>query len=353
MKWIEESSSTIEGKELLYEIWDEFSEEEEGLNANFDIRLDKLHHKINLLQTQEVSVVKSLTSSKIRNFSIFLRNTAAILMLPILGFGLYMTSKYNSVQQNQAPLSMAYNEVFSSVDAITKVTLPDSTTVWLNHSSSLRYPATFSEDFRSVELNGEAYFEVVHNEKLPFVVSAGEIEIVALGTAFNILAYPDEDKIETSLINGIVKVQKHDNNGNVVEMLKMKPTDLVVYNKSNKDIVRRTISDDRYFAWKEGKLIFNKEPMGEVVKKLSRWFNVDLQIQDPKLLELTFTGTFINETLPQVLELMELITPVRYSVSTRQELSPGTFSKRIVTLKYSNEIINANLQIHPMPMKDN
>jgi ferric-dicitrate binding protein FerR (iron transport regulator) len=289
------------------------------------------------LQTQEVSKVKSATPLKVRNLFLVLRNTAAIFMLPVLGFGLYMTSKYISVQQYQATVSTAYNEVFSSVDAITKVTLPDNTTVWLNHSSSLRYPATFRKDFRTVELTGEAYFEVAHNVKFPFVVKTGDIEIVAMGTAFNILAYPDEDKIETSLIDGIVEVHRHDKNGELIEMLQMMPTDLVVYTRSNMDVIKHTISDDRYFAWKEGKLIFNKEPMGEVVRKLSRWFNVDMQINDPKLLELTFTGTFINETLPQVLELMELIIPVKYSVSARHELSSGTFSKRTVTLKYSDK----------------
>ena len=129
-------------------------------------------------------------------------------MLPVLGFGLYMSFKYQSVRHGQISVNQAYNEVFSSVDAITKVTLPDGSNVWLNHSSTLKYPAMFQGDSRTVELTGEGYFEVAHNPKIPFIVKAGEIQVVAHGTTFNIMAYPDEDRIETSLINGSVELQR-------------------------------------------------------------------------------------------------------------------------------------------------
>jgi ferric-dicitrate binding protein FerR (iron transport regulator) len=206
--------------------------------------------------------------------------------------------------------------------------------VWLNHNSSLKYPAIFQGNNRSVELKGEGYFEVVHNSKIPFIVKAGEVEVIARGTAFNIMAYPDEDKIETSLINGNVELQRTTSGGKLVPLLKMKPTDLAIFQKSNDEVSTRTIIDDRYFSWKEGKLVFNKEPIGEVVKKLNRWFNCDIQIKDPELLDLTYTATFINETLPQVMELMALVSPVRYSISDRKEISSGTFSKRQIILSF-------------------
>ena len=74
--------------------------------------------------------------------------------------------------------------------------------------------------------------------------------------------------------------------------------------------------------------------MGEVVKKLSRWFNVDIQIKDPELLDLTYTATFVHETLPQVMELMALVSPVSYSISDREEISDGTFARRKIVLTY-------------------
>jgi len=204
----------------------------------------------------------------------------------------------------------------------------------LNHSSTLKYPAMFLGDSRTVELTGEGYFEVAHNPKIPFIVKAGEIQVLAHGTTFNILAYPDERKIETSLINGSVELQRLNTDRTIVNLLKMKPSDLATYNSIDKEIITRSIEDERYYSWKDGKLIFKKEPMGEVVKKLGRWFNVDIQIKDPELLELTYTATFVHETLPQVMELITLVSPVSYSISNREEISDGTFTKRKVILSY-------------------
>jgi len=169
------------------------------------------------------------------------------------------------------------------------------------------------------------------------VVSAGDIQIKATGTEFNVMAYPEEDKIETSLIKGVVVLQRSDPKKGTVTLVEMKPADLVIYRKTDKKITQFIIDDDRYFAWKDGKLVFQNEPLGEVAKKLSRWFNVEIEIADPKLLDLTYTATFVDENLQQVMELMSLISPVNYTVSNRKEKSQGIFSKRKVVLYYRNK----------------
>ena len=340
LAWFEESARTSEGKSLLFKIWEELTEENGNLRTDFDLLLGRIHHEINLTQSKKLLQIadQNLIKYKRReNFIKILTRVAAILMFPVLGFGLYMTFKYQSAKNGQISVNQAYNEVFSSVDAITKVILPDGSNVWLNHSSSLKYPAIFQGNTRNVELNGEGYFEVVPNSKVPFIVKAGEIQIKALGTTFNIMAYSDEERIETSLISGRVELERIKSDGEAIPLLKMKPTDLSIFEKSNDKISTCTIPDDRYFAWKDGKLVFNKEPMGEVVDKLSRWFNVDIQIKDPELLELTYTATFVNETLPQVMELIAMVSPVSYSISDRKEISPGTFSKRKIILSYRNK----------------
>ncbi len=337
LEWFEGTARTSEGKALLFKIWEDQPDEMMNLKLDFDIVLDKIHHEVNLLQSKKLLEKADQNIIRFRrreNLMKILTRAAAIFMLPVLSFGMYMSLKYQSAKNDQMTVNLAYNEVFSSVDAITKVTLPDGTFVWLNHNSSLKYPAMFQGNTRSVELKGEGYFEVVHNSKIPFIVKAGEIEVIARGTTFNVMAYPDEDKIETSLINGHVELQRTTSDGKLISLLKMKPTDLAIFQKFNDKISTRTISDDRYFSWKEGKLVFNKEPIGEVVKKLSRWFNCDIQVKDPELLDLTYTATFVNETLPQVMELMALVSPVRYSISDRKEISPGTFAKRKIILSY-------------------
>lgn len=340
LEWFGVSAGTPEGKTLLFKIWEEMPDEESNLQITFDSILDKIHHKVNLAQSKKLlnKADQNLRKYKRRrHFINILIRTAAILMLPALSFGLYMTKKYQSFNQGQVSVKQAYNEVFSSVDAITKVSLPDGSNVWLNHSSSLKYPAIFHGNARSVELVGEGYFEVSHNSKMPFIVKTRELQIKAIGTTFNIMAYPDEDRIETSLINGLVELQRTESDGKVIPMLKMKPTDLAIFQKSNHDLSIRTIDDDRYFSWKDGKLVFNKEPIGEVVKKLGRWFNVDIQVKDPELLDLTYTATFIHETLPQVMELFTLMSPVSYSISNRQLISNGTYTKRKIILSYRKD----------------
>jgi len=336
--WFTISAKTQAGKELLFRFWEEMpAHEEDNQKVNFDYILDRIHHDVNIHQSNELLLIADDNITQFRKKEHFIRiltRVSAIFLVPVLFFGLYMSSKYYSSLQVQNNAGQTYNEVFSSVDAITKVTLPDGSSAWLNHSSILKYPAVFQGDLRTVELKGEGYFEIAHNPSMPFVVKVEEINVVALGTSFNILAYPDEDRIETSLISGKVELQKIGQDGQISTLLKMKPTDLVIYQKNNKKLITQTVGDDRNFSWKEGKLIFNKAPMGDVVKKLSRWFNVDIQISDPKLLELTYTATFRNETLPQVMELLTMVSPINYSISNREEMSDGNFTKRKVILKY-------------------
>jgi transmembrane sensor len=337
LEWLAESAGTPEGKTLLFKIWEEMPEEDSDHQINFDSILDKLHHKVNLGQSKkllEEADQNLIKYERRKHFMNILMRAAAILILPVLSFGLYMSFKYQSINHSQVSVNQAYNEVFSSVDAITKVSLPDGSNVWLNHSSSLKYPAMFHGNIRSVELNGEGYFEVSHNSKMPFIVKTGELQIKAFGTTFNIMAYPEENRIETSLINGQVELQRTESDGKVIPIIKMKPSDLAIFQKSNHEISIHTIDDDRYFSWKEGKLVFNKEPIGEVVKKLGRWFNVDIQIKDTELLYLTYTATFVSETLPQVMELLALVSPVRYSISNRELKSNGTYTKRKIILSY-------------------
>jgi transmembrane sensor len=337
LEWFEKSARTPEGKTLLFKIWDELPEKESNLQIDFDFILDKIHHKVNLDLSKKLlneSGENLVKYKRRKHFIMVLTKIAAILMLPVFSFGLYMSFKYQSAKHDQPSVNQAYNEVFSSVDAITKVSLPDGSNVWLNHSSTLKYPGKFQGDSRIVELNGEGYFEVAHNPKIPFIVKVGEIQVLARGTTFNILAYPNEDKIETSLINGSVVLQMVKADKDVVQLLEMKPSDQAIYRKSDKKVIARSIEDDRYYSWKDGKLMFKNESLKEVAKKLGRWFNVDIQVADSELLDLTYTATFIHETLTQVMEFLEQATPISYSISNPEEISQGTFTKRKVILNY-------------------
>jgi ferric-dicitrate binding protein FerR (iron transport regulator) len=207
----------------------------------------------------------------------------------------------------------------------------------LNHNSSLRYPSAFTEKSRTVELKGEGFFDVIHNSGSPFIVSAGGIQVIAHGTKFNVMAYPDENKVEATLITGSVELMKSLPDKKIATLYKMNPDDHTVFYKDNNETVTTPFSDERYFSWKEGKLIFTAEPMGEVVKKLSRWFNVDIQIKDPELYDITLTATFVHETLHQVMGLLTIVSPVNFYITDRKMNADGTFSKPKVILSYRNK----------------
>jgi len=335
LSWLTESADSADGKDILYRIWEELPENGTDIKIDFDAILNKIHHEVNVNQTK-LLMKKSedgLIKYNRRQYVIrTLRNVAAVLLFPVLGLGLFYYVKYYSARSAQMNVSRAYNEIFSSVDAISKVTLPDGSSVWLNHSSSLRYPAVFTGKYRSVELKGEGYFEVARNSKSSFIVHSGELQVLAYGTSFNVMAYPDENKIETSLITGNVELRKSLPGGKTTTLCKMNPADHTIFYSGNGEVITKTISDDRYFSWKDGKLIFTAEPLDEVVRKLSRWFNVDIIIKDPELKDLTLTATFVHETLPQVMELLCRVSPVRYSISNREEKNDGTFTRRKVIL---------------------
>jgi transmembrane sensor len=337
LEWFKKTAGTSESKSLLFNKWEELPEEDNSGRINYDRLLDSIHHEINLSRAKKLLLLSDNNFIKYKrraNFKNVVTRAAAIFMIPVLCFGMYISFKYQSSKHRQASVNNTFNEVFSSVDAITKVTLPDGTNVWLNHNSSLKYPSSFQGNSRITELKGEGYFEVAHKPGIPFIVRTGDIQLKAFGTIFNIMAYPDESRIETSLIEGKVQLERIDLEGNASTLVKMKPNDLSIYKKNNNEISTRTINDDRYFSWKEGRLVFNKEPLGEVARKLGRWFNVEIQIKDPDLLMLTFTATFEQETLPQVLELMAMASPIRYSISKREKLDNGTFSKRMIILSH-------------------
>jgi len=335
LQWFENTAGTPEGKALLHKLWDEIPDADDTHAADFGSLLNKIHHEVNMRQAGKLMQLSDQNPVRFKRRERLIRifmKAAAVLLLPVLGFGLFFSIKYFTAGNGAYFNTLSYNEVFSSVDAITKVNLPDGSVVWLNHSSSLKYPAVFRADLRQVILNGEGYFEVAHKSKVPFVVKAGDIQIKATGTTFDVMAYPDEDKVETSLICGKVEIEKQSPDGSMVTLAKMNPDDFAVYQKDDNNLTMRTVDDDRYVSWRSGKLVFNREPMGEVVKKLSRWYNVDIKISDPRLYDLTYTATFVNETFPQVMELIAMASPISYTITDRREISPGVFSKREVCL---------------------
>ncbi|MBC9929124.1 FecR family protein [Chitinophaga qingshengii] len=148
--------------------------------------------------------------------------------------------------------------------------LADGSKVWLNAQSSLRYPVSFSEGTRTVDLSGEAYFEVSASSKQPFVVKVNDMELTVLGTSFNVMAYPDETLVNTTLLTGKVVV-KHGQTS-----LPLQKGYQAVLNRNTGKLTSTPVNTSEAVAWKNGRFIFNGATVQEIMRQLGRWYNIEV-----------------------------------------------------------------------------
>lgn len=190
-----------------------------------------------------------------------------------------------------------------------KFQLPDGSLVFLNSGSELQYPEKFSADSRMVSLKGEAFFEVKRNEKKPFIISTGSMQTTVLGTSFNINAY-ENSKQAVSVVSGKVQVK----NENYAVVLEKDQQVLVEQGRMEKqDVIASELS-----SWRNGVLVFKDTPMLEVARKLEKWYNVKIVLQDGALEKCFFTGQFTKEKLPIVLEVLKETFAITYEITKQQ-----------------------------------
>ncbi|MGV8134043.1 MAG: FecR family protein [Mangrovibacterium sp.] len=170
-------------------------------------------------------------------------------------------------------IPVLYNRITTSRGNQYKVVLSDSTRVWLNSASSLHYPAVFSGEARLVELTGEAYFEVTKNTAMPFRVKVNGVEVEVLGTHFNINAYADEGVMETTLLEGSVKV-KNDHAFVLIE-----PGERAVIRNQETQIEVSEADIDQVMAWQKGFFEFDNIELATIMRQISRWYDVDIRYE--------------------------------------------------------------------------
>ncbi|MES1159992.1 MAG: FecR domain-containing protein, partial [Bacteroidota bacterium] len=212
---------------------------------------------------------------------------------------------------------MAYNKIIVPVGGQYKVKLPDGTDVWLNAASSLEYPVEFAGNQRQVKLTGEAYFEVVKNGQVPFVVNVNDkMNVRVLGTHFNIMAYEDEDRISTTLLEGAVKLEDPLKPANTRVLTPGQQGDWSAY--TNLRVGPADVEES--IAWKEGQFLFVNEDIHSIMRKLSRWY--DIEVEYSKAIQhKNFDGSISrNRNISEVLKLMELTKSVHFAFEGRKIL---------------------------------
>ena len=205
--------------------------------------------------------------------------------------------------------------------------LPDGTKVWLNSESRLSYEGDMlSKDTRSVKLIGEAFFDVKHDKNHPFIVNTDKISIKVLGTAFDVQAYPNEEKSTTTLIRGSIELSVKNIDHSKIKLKPSEKFDLIEHKELSKEatgpdsvrnitlkldnIIPLKVGDIQYTtetSWKENRLIIQNESFKELAPKLERWFGVHISINNNNALKYRFTGVFTDEKIEEALKAMQVI----------------------------------------------
>lgn len=259
-----------------------------------------------------------------------LQRIAAVLIIPLLAYAAYVTIS-NASLKHLSETKPLMQKILSRQGTITQLTLADGTQVWLNSGSTLQFPLNFTGQKREVRLNGEAFFEVTKNKKHPFIINANELNVEVLGTSFNVVSYKDESVIEVVLVTGEVKLSS-DAENKAKQFGLMHPGQRVIYTKKTQESIFEEVDVNKYIAWRKGMLIFKDDSMDEVIKRLSRWFNVEITVKDSELSGYKYKATFSNETLTQVLNLLKISAPIEYRIIDAKPLPNGEFTKQKVIL---------------------
>ncbi len=289
--------------------------------------LFEIHQKVQKIDERKAyqKISNQIFSRKKTNVFVWIQRVAAILLLPVIvASAIYFYSEKTTRNQ----FSTVYNTVETPLGMRSSLTLPDGTRVWLNAGSKISYPVLFANDFRKVSLVGEAYFEVKKDKSWPFVVAAKNMNIVVSGTTFNCNAYPENDQIQTVLVEGAVSLV----NSSATVNVSMAPGELATFNIGDQEVIKIKTDLQKYVAWKSGKLMFRDDKMDKVVEKLERWYNVEFEIEDPEIANYVYTATFVDESLDQVLKMLTLSAPIRYTISERNKQEDQTFAKAVVKL---------------------
>lgn len=265
------------------------------ISLKLDVKkaLESIHLKMKRKRTHKIQIL-------FRN----IQRATAILFIPLL----VSWAVLYHIRDTQI---ISIIEVKTNPGMTTSFVLPDSTMVVLNSSSSLRYPSKFLGNKREVELTGEAFFSVKKDAKRKFAVKAfNKLEIVAYGTEFNVEAYSQDKLIQTTLVSGkvglIIMNNKDRNN------LMMYPGQKAIYDIKRKRIAVEEANIEVETSWKDGRLIFRDTPFEDILKSLSKRYNVRFVVKNETLKRNSFTGTFVHQRLERILERFRISSNIKF-----------------------------------------
>jgi ferric-dicitrate binding protein FerR (iron transport regulator) len=297
-RWFAESGSTYEKTDAMLRIWENCPTEQ---TEETEKELTKIHKQIAACEKrQTVSLFKRIS------------RIAAILLLPLVSATLtYYFAKDKTIIQE-----VELTEYFVPYGERKQLFLSDGSEVWLNSGSLLVCAKTFEGNTRTLYLNGEANFNVARDPDRPFIVKTKSMEVEALGTVFNVLSYPEDEKSITTLESGKVRIMtRHESAQSVV----LSPNEQLIYNKTTKQFRKEKVNAEKYARWKEGFLTFQGATFEEIIKTVERKFGVTVNYEVNRFTGRTFTVRFLpEEEIDDVLNILKDI--VRFSYRKKENI---------------------------------
>ncbi len=231
----------------------------------------------------------------------FYKYAAIVLIALLLGSIGYYIGFVNKEPARTNKIILAQNQVLN------EYVLPDGSAVTLNWNSKIEFPAKFNDDMREVTIEGEAFFDVKPNSEKPFVINAGNAQVKVLGTSFNVSAYPETETIEVVVKTGKVQVsrKKPDLQTTINEVILVPGEKGTLFKQSN--LLKKSVNTNpNFIAWKTQDLIFNKVPLNKVIQCMNKVYHTDIQLKEPKLNKLVYTGHFDQKPVDFVLDVIRL-----------------------------------------------
>jgi transmembrane sensor len=239
-----------------------------------------------------------------------LKIAASLLLIAFLGIGAY---HFSAIEKNDTVAVIQQPQIIIKENPKgqkLKISLKDGSTIMLNAESSIEYDTGFGIENRNIKLKGEAFFEVAKNPKMPFSVKTGAIEVVALGTSFNVQTYKETMVDKVALSTGKVKISSVSN-----KIIVLEPGTMVQY-KNNQFSKKSNFDPLEELGWKDGVLVFKNSSLSQVVQKLERWYGVEITVlNSDQQVNWSYTGNFNNVSLENVLNGISFTKGISFDIN--------------------------------------
>ncbi len=251
--------------------------------------------------------------NNIRNLTTYSKYAAAILIFFSLGMMLqYLVGQKPSGIQTY----LADTRIEVPAGQMSSVLLPDGTRVQLNSGSKLVYSSGFNSGERTVNLEGEAFFDVAKDKDHLFLIKTKSLDFKVYGTSFNVQAYPEDNEVNTTLVEGSLGIIGKSGD----EIARLVPGENANFKEENEKLVVSNVDLDLYTSWKDGLVTFRNEKLKDIAPKIERWYNVQIIINNPKLADELYMGTIMkNKPIDQLLEVFRLTSSLNYKIVPRTD----------------------------------